>query len=224
LSKVLEECVAYVLNNVKKVPDIHGTEMVEVPEYPEKVLREVIVNALVHRDYNLSDMNIILEIYPNRVIIRSPGYLMRPLTLEKIRSFQRVGSRCRNPRIALTFNQMHKMEKLGFGIPSMPILLKRHGLRPPDFDYFDGYFLVTLLGRALSPISLQTKAEVLSKLNKRQVGILDFIHKHKKITSEECTKHFHITRETANQDFKKLIDLHLIIRMGRGRGTYYVLK
>ena len=149
---------------------------------------------------------------------------MKPLTLESIRSFKRVGSRCRNPRIALTFNHMHKMEKLGFGIPSMPILLRRHGLRPPDFDYFDGYFVVTLFGRALSPISIQIKADVFEKLNKRQLEALDLIQKYRKITSEEFTKQFQISRETANQDFKKLIDLQLIRKMGRGRGTYYVLR
>lgn len=224
LSQVVEKSVTFVLNNVRKVPDIQGIEMVEVPEYPKKVLREALVNALVHRDYNLTDMNIILEVYLNRVLIRSPGYLMKPLTLERIRSFKRVGSRCRNPRIALTFNHMHKMEKLGFGIPSMPILLRRHGLRPPDFDYFDGYFVVTLFGRALSSISIQIKAEVLEKLNKRQLEALDLIQKHRKITSEEYTKQFQISRETANQDFKKLIDFQLIRKMGKGRGTYYVLK
>jgi len=219
---MVDNAVAFIVNNVKRVPDIEGTLMVEVPEYPEKVLREVIVNALVHRDYSMIDMEIIIEIFPNRVIAKSPGHLMRPLTLERLRSYQ-GGSRCRNPRIAITFNHMRQMEKLGFGIPSMRILLRRSGLRPPEFAYFDGYFAVTLFGRALSPISLQIKPEVLSMLNIRQQKVLDFIQQHQKITSEEHTRHFHITRETANQDFKRLMEVGLIRRVGTGRGTYYVL-
>lgn len=55
------------------------------------------------------------------------------------------------------------------------------------------------------------------------VKILNFIWERGRITSEEITKKFDITRETANQDFQKLLKLGLIERKGTGRATYYIL-
>lgn len=55
------------------------------------------------------------------------------------------------------------------------------------------------------------------------VKILNFIWERGRIASEEITKKFDITRETANQDFQKLLKLGLIERKSTGRATYYIL-
>lgn len=224
LSRVVDDTVGYIKENLNKVPRIEGTKRVEVPEYPEEVLREVIVNAVVHRDYGLTTMHIMIEVFPNRILVKSPGLLVRPITLESIKQYKNVGSIHRNSRIVDTMHHLHRMEEAGMGIPTIPRLLKKHGLIAPGFEIQGGFFVVTLYGRAFSPMSLLLPPETQAALNTRQLDILEYIRKRSKITSEECTKEFDITRETANQDFKRLTKLNVIKRMGAGRGTYYTLS
>jgi len=224
LSRVVDETVSYLKENLNKVPRIEGTKRIEGIEYPEEVLREVIVNAVVHRDYGLTTMHILIEVFPNRIRVKSPGLLVKPITLESIRQFRNVGSIHRNSRIVDTMHHLHRMEEAGLGIPTIPRLLEKRGLVPPSFELEGGYFVVTLFGRAFSSISLLLPNEVRTALNSRQLEILEYLKKRGKITSDKCTKKFDITRETANQDFKVLMKFALIKRLGSGRGTYYTLS
>jgi len=147
-------------------------------------------------------MHTLIEVFPNRIRVKSPGLLVKPITLESVKEFKNVGSIHRNPRIVDTMHHLHPMEEAGFGIPTMPRLMEKHGLIPPSFELDGGNFVVTLFGRDFPPVSLLVPSEVHSALNSRQINILEYIKKHSKITSESCTKEFDISRETANQDFK----------------------
>ena len=111
-------------------------------------------------------------------------------------------------------------------------MMVNYGLKPPVFDYDSGYFTVTFYGPEdilkLNPSKLNVVFEIpsdkLSRLTTRQKEILKYILDHARITSEECTREFGITRQTANQDFRRLMDLELIEQRGSGRATHYVLK
>lgn len=80
----------------------------------------------------------------------------------------------------------------------------------------------------LNPNKLNVIFEIppdkLSQLTKRQKELLQYVLKRARITSEECTREFGITRQTANQDFKRLMEMDLIEQKGSGRATHYVLK
>jgi ATP-dependent DNA helicase RecG len=222
LSSMVEVSMSFYKKHVAKVPRIEGFQRINKDfEYPEKVIREAIVNALVHRDYTLG-AHISFRIFRDRIIIKSPGILLRPNTLERIRSFNVTPVR-RNPRIADAAFVMELMEREGYGIPNMPSQLKDYGLRPPDFDYDGGYFVVTFYGREKSPPIYRIPQEILSQLTSRQREILNFMWERGRVVSGDIIKKFGITRETANQDFRKLLSLNLIERKGTGRATYYVL-
>jgi predicted HTH transcriptional regulator len=111
-------------------------------------------------------------------------------------------------------------------------MMVSYGLKPPVFDYDSGYFTVTFYGPEdilkLNPSKLNVIFEIgsdkLSSLTTRQKDILKYLLDHARIASEECTKTFNITRDTANRDFKRLMELELIEQKGSGRATHYVLK
>lgn len=222
LFNMVRSAMSFYKEHVAKVPRIKGFQRVEKDfEYPWRVIREGIVNALVHRDYTLA-AHISFRIFRDRIIIKNPGHLLRPNTLERIRSFD-VTSVRRNQRIADAAFVLDLMEREGYGIPNMPSQLRDYGLRPPDFDYDGGYFVVTFYGREKSSPVYRLSLEHRSQLMPRQLEIINLIWERGRITSEEITKKFYITRETANQDFRKLLKLGLIERRGSGRATYYVL-
>ena len=99
LSQSIDEAVAFVHKNTRHPLRVVGLRRVEVDEYPEEALREALVNALAHRDYEDGSRRILLEVYTDRVEIISPGGLPGTLTLARLRA-GKARSRSRNPVIA----------------------------------------------------------------------------------------------------------------------------
>jgi len=222
LPLMVERAEDFFKRHVATAPRVgEGFRTIEGEEYPTKVIREAVINALVHRDYR-PGRHISFEIFRDRIVVASPGYPPEPLTLERIRSYD-VESLRRNPHIANAAYQMRYMDERGTGISSMPGRLREYGLREPEFEYHLGFFRVTFYGRQWSPAHLLLKTEELARLNARQREILE-VAKQAGITSEEVHARFGVTRETANQYFRKLIELGLIEKVGSGRATRYVFR
>lgn len=96
---MVEAAKGFYKKYVAKVPHLKGFQRVDEDfEYPEEVIREAIVNALVHRDYTVG-AHISFRMFKDRIIIKSPGHLLLPNTIERIRAFD-VTSVRRNQRIA----------------------------------------------------------------------------------------------------------------------------
>jgi len=85
LSKIFDDSLAFVMRNLRKVQFGQGVNAPGIPEIPQSVFEELLVNALVHRDY-LVNATIRLFIFDDRIEIISPGHLPNNLTVEKIRS------------------------------------------------------------------------------------------------------------------------------------------
>ncbi len=222
LLDMVNSAVNFYENHVTRVPAVPAVRRVEGEiEYPVRVIREAVVNALVHRDYQIGG-HVSFRMFRDQVSVISPGKLPSPNTLERVRSFDVTVVR-RNRLIAAGADSLGLMEKEGFGIRNMPSHLRQYGLRPPDFDYDGAYFSVTFYGREKSSPIYRISPEQRSRLNQRQLDILNLIWQRGRITSKVCQEEQKITRETANQDFRRLISLGLVLRMGTGKGTYYVL-
>jgi len=93
LRKLFDGAMAFVLRNLHKVQAGRGVNAPGIPEIPPVVFEELLVNALIHRDYLVS-APIRLFIFDNRIEIVSPGHLPDNLTVEKIRA---GNSNIRNP-------------------------------------------------------------------------------------------------------------------------------
>lgn len=93
LRKVFDDAIAFIMRNLHKVQAGRGVNAPGLPEIPEAVFEELLVNALVHRDYLVS-APIRIFIFDNRIEIISPGHLPNNLTVEKIRT---GNSNIRNP-------------------------------------------------------------------------------------------------------------------------------
>lgn len=93
LPKIFNDALAFVMRNLHKTQAGRGINAPGQPEISESVFEELLVNALVHRDYLVS-APIRLFIFDNRIEIISPGHLPNNLTVEKIRT---GNSNIRNP-------------------------------------------------------------------------------------------------------------------------------
>ncbi|MFH0878856.1 MAG: RNA-binding domain-containing protein, partial [Lentisphaerota bacterium] len=127
LCKVFDDSLAFVMRNLHKVQAGRGVNAPGLPEIPEAVFEELLVNALIHRDYLIS-ATIRLFIFDNRIEIISPGHLPNNLTVEKIRTGM---SNIRNPiLVSFVAKGLLPYHGLGSGI-------KRALENWPDIDFTD---------------------------------------------------------------------------------------
>ncbi len=221
LLTITDQIEEFLMRNMRTFTEIHGFKRVEVPEYPWEALREGIVNALVHRDYR-AGVRIHIKMLKDRIVIMSPGLPLRPLTLNRIRSYN-APPFSRNPHLAAAFAQMGLMEERGTGLRRMRDHLAGAGLREPKFTVDTGYFVVTVFGYQPKMDVLSISSDVSTHLNDRQIAILGFIRDEGRSTSSECASKFDVDVSTIKRDFKMLRELGLIVKKGISRATHYIL-
>ena len=113
-------------------------------DYPREAVRELIVNALIHRDWTKQNY-VRVVVYKNRMEIVSPGALPNGMTVEKIKSGAQL---LRNPRLVRIFREYGYLEDQGLGIRRKVIpLMKKHNDSEPQFESTEDFFKVTLRKR-----------------------------------------------------------------------------
>ena len=125
----IEEAFQFVLRNIHLGANIVGIYRQDIYEIPPDAIRELIINAMVHRSY-LDHGTIQVAIYDNRLEITSPGKLPMGQTMERMKEGY---SKIRNEALAHAFAYMNLIEHWGSGIPRIIDKVKAAGLREPEF-------------------------------------------------------------------------------------------
>ena len=118
-----------------------ATRIIEYP-YPEESIREAIVNAVAHRDYTISGLDIRMDIYPDRLEIESPGRLPNTVSLESIR----LGAKYyRNQILVQYLKEAGFMDLHSLGIPIKILkLCTEYTGSEPGLEELENSFKVTL--------------------------------------------------------------------------------
>lgn len=134
----LEQAEIFMRRHLPVRYEIRGFDRIEHLEFPLEVIREGLVNALMHRDYAIRGGNVFVEIYPDRVAVVNPGGLPPGL------SPANFGTRSvhRNPLIADLCFRARKVERVGMGIRRIRELLARTGGAEPQFRFTAFFELV----------------------------------------------------------------------------------
>jgi ATP-dependent DNA helicase RecG len=119
----------------------------EARPLPFEVVREGIVNALVHRDYDLEAAKIQVVVTPDVIEIKSPGGPVPPITLEQLNAFS-APMLSRNPRIQYVFNRLGLSEERGLGMKTLRGLQEKHGLPFPRYSLQAPYLVLTIYRHA----------------------------------------------------------------------------
>jgi predicted HTH transcriptional regulator len=231
LTLAIEQALQFVDKHTFHPTRVVGINNVALDEYPQRALREALVNAVAHRNYEDASRKIMVEVFTDRVVISSPGYPPAPLTLAKLR---RGNYRpcSRNPVIAQTLATFKLMEQRGSGFARMRDAMLNHGLDAPAFTEQDGYFVVTFPGPNGNYDRLKVPAgaaglitpAIESQLNERQKKIMVEVQQSGFVTSGWCRKAFGVALLTIQRDLAGLMDLGLIEPRGQGRNARYIIK
>ena len=139
---VVEQALDFVGRNARGTTVLERGRRVERPAYPPEVLREGIVNALIHRDYLLSSTDVELSIYRDRLEIISPGRLPNGITPDRMRAGTRA---YRNQLLKEVMHDYGYLEHMGMGIPRKIIAgMQKHNGTVPELIEDEERFILRL--------------------------------------------------------------------------------
>jgi ATP-dependent DNA helicase RecG len=145
LSQVIDGAVSFVVRNTPIAARIEGTVEISTPQYPRPALRELIVNAVAHRDYSIAGAQIRLIVFDHRLEIYSPGRLPNSMSLVNLRHYNHIA---RNPLIVQYLSRLGYMRDFGTGIPRVIRLMREHNGTEPEFALQGEEFVSRLISPA----------------------------------------------------------------------------
>lgn len=141
IQDIAEQLMVVLKNNIKNPSVIKELKRDETEEYPLLVLREAIINSLVHRNYSITGSKIRIFMFDDRIEFRSPGKLPNTVTIEKMK----IGvSYARNPFLVKYMENMRYIDQLGRGIPMILKTMKDLGAKEPSLREVGEEFILTI--------------------------------------------------------------------------------
>jgi ATP-dependent DNA helicase RecG len=153
IEDMLNESIRFLTKNMKveTIIDSASGKRMDRTEYPIVVLREVVLNALIHRDYSIHTQSMPIEIvmYKDRLEIKNPGGLYGRLTIDKL---GKVQPDTRNPALARAMETIGLTENRYSGIPTIIREMKETNMKAPIFMNSRREFKVVLYNRSTEQI------------------------------------------------------------------------
>lgn len=201
----------YILSNIS----YEGLQRQEKPEYPPLAIREILLNALVHRTYIHAPIQI--SIYKDKMMVWNEGALPSGLTIEDLK--KKHPSLPKNPLIAEVCFKGGLIEAWGRGIPKIIEECKKWQLPEPQIELLGGGIAITLYKNRYTQEYLDSL-----DLSDRQRRAMNYVRKHGQITNSIYQELNNITDRTARRDIHELVELYgLLEKKGTTKGAYYCL-
>jgi ATP-dependent DNA helicase RecG len=194
----------------------YRVEREDIPEYGFFSIRELVTNAVCHRDYSNQHTKVIIKMFSDRIGFYNPGSLPEEITPQNITEKQFS----RNPVIAKVLAKVKFIEELGEGWNKIIKEHKEHPLKPkmPKIKADKTSVLVTLF-------SSKEKFEIGVEFSDRQIKAIDYVKSYGKITNHEYKNINRVTKKTATRDLQDLAGRGVLLRVGRtGKGVHYILN
>lgn len=218
LPEKLEEWFKKVLPATLERSRMERRERVELPF---EMIREAVVNALIHRDYDIDGQKCQLVVDADTITIKSPGGPIVPITLEQMRSFT-APMKSRNPILHYVFARMGMAEEQGFGLISLKKHAEKLGLPLPSYS-MEGDSLVLTIYRSPEAARKGLGQAVLGKLTPEELaGWSFFLSGRTGATQSEYAQRLGVTARTAQRHLAHFVELGLLLRIGRGRAIKYL--
>ena len=203
----------------------------DVYEIPPDAIRELIINAMVHRSY-LDHGTIQVAVYDNRLEITSPGKLPMGQTMERMKEGY---SKIRNEALAHAFAYMNLIEHWGSGIPRIIDKVKAAGLREPEFiggevdlriniyrGQIDGTVDLNVSNTAVKPPLNRRETADKAPANEQEQQIYKYVLENAGITTSQAMKLLGIKQRRTREILAKMVEKGWLRKEGASRSTIYV--
>ena len=228
LYEQIEDAYKFVLKHINLGAEIEGLVRKDAYELPIGAVREMIVNAVCHRNY-MDNSCVQVAVYDDRVEVTSPGMLYGGLTLEEAMSGR---SKIRNRAIAEVLSRMEIVESWGTGIKRIMNRAKEYGLPRPEFLEIGDTFRVNLFRKAdkkpirmeEKPIRMEEKPIIIEKKPikaDREKVILNYVQKSGSISNKEARELLGLAESTTKRVLAVMVDEGKLIVEGSKRTRRY---
>lgn len=243
LLPALEEAMIFIKKHINLSYEFDGSlERKEIWQYPLDVIREFLLNAVVHRDYkNATDL--VIKIFDDRIVFSNPGTLFGSLTLKDLEKDDYISS-IRNKLLAEAFFLTGDIEKYGTGFIRIRKQLKESKTVTYKISEVGDFFRVELLEIRSTDVKKDSvKASIDAangfidpvkefvdpvkdlenkfNLTKNQISILTAVKENKKITQKKLAEIVGITRKNVLNNMKKLKEKGVLKRVGSDKTGYW---
>ena len=223
-----------------------GNGRVEMPDYPPEAVHEALVNALVHRDYQIQGSEIHVDMYDDRLEIVSPGGMpdgkrIQDLNIDDIPSIRR------NPVICDIFSRLKLMERRGSGLRK--IIDEYPDDVTPSFRSTEQSFIVTLKNLNFGELSASNGDDSIGEngnnigdnigeneesigdnigekaaLNKTQIRIIEAMRNNSKVSAKTIAEEIRIALRNVEANIHILKKLGIIERVGSAKGGHWIVN
>lgn len=191
----------------------------KISHFPPDVIREVIINAIIHRDYSIRSAKVELLITPEKIEVRSPGEPISPNSLKDLQNFTAI-SQTRNPELAYIFNIMRYMEEAGVGMDTYRTMREKYDLPLPIITYKKPNLIVTF-PRTIDSAKRAYSSNAVKQLTDAQLNGYEWIKVKDEVSTREYSSHFKIGYKTAQRHLSKMKELDLIKDNGEDINSPY---
>lgn len=194
--------------------EYEGIARVEKPPFPEKAIREALLNAIAHKDYS-DPTPIQISVYSNHIVFWNPGQLPENWTVETLKI--KHASKPFNPSIANTLFRCGDIEAWGRGTLKMINEAVLNKSLPPDFSASTTEFSITFFK--------DVKTAFLAKgINPDLAPIVEFVIENGQITNSDVQRILNVSRRSSTR-FLVELQTSFLVQIGVvGRGTFYKAK
>jgi len=221
LMTIIDRAVDLLWARTEHRTHIVGTERVEEHAYPQVVLRELTVNAVVHRDWSYGGAYIRIQLFPDRIEWISPGGFPgrapNGVSLETLLHAQVS----RNPALAQILYHSGRVESFGMGIDTTLSALQELGCRTPEVYDNGDIFLFRVWGKQLTEIEVARPATLTS----RQRRIVATLTARGSCSSAELQEALDENVRNIQRDLRELLAQGVIVAEGAtSNRTYRLLR
>lgn len=204
ISIALEPIIAFIRRHTSIAAEIGETRRKDIPQYPPAVVREAIVNALLHTDYSIKGASIQIAIFEDRIEITNPGCLPFGLSFEAALSGI---SQLRNRVIGRVFKELNLVEQWGSGFGRMLNICAQQGIPLPKFEELGNFFRTTLYHGANKSV----------RVEEWQKPVIEYLKIHKEILPKKAQELWKVTSRTVSSRLKKMCAEGVLVEISTGR-------
>lgn len=186
---------------------------------PFELIREAVVNALVHRDYEIQGAKCQIDIAADTITVKSPGGPLPPVTLEQLQSFS-APMLSRNPKLQYVFAKMALANERGLGMKTLRTVPGQFDLPLPKFTYLDPYLTLTIFRTKKAATDI-LDSKILEELNKNEQKGWQWLATKGKTRSGQYAVYMQVEDRTARRHLNHFVELGLARKIGSGPSTEY---
>lgn len=222
LVDMADACFAQLKSEIKLKEFHFGLFREYIEDYPEVVIRELLINAIAHRDYSRQQ---IIEIrkYPNYIEFESPGHF--PQGIDETNFLRKTNPR--NPNIMDIFREINYAEKAGSGFDKIFTALLSKGKKPPTPTQTEHSILFRIeseiYSEKLAELSIQYKLVTKVDIDLEKLLVLNSIYTGQKVTFQQLENSDFINKYQLKKILNELQEIEFIEATGKTSGVKYII-